>query len=260
MRKRLTVLITLCALMAFALPQSAFLTQWKVASGGAFSPTDISGLITWMDFADTDTLYTTYTGSTTPAVGDPIAAIDNKAVSGQRIENFGTSGNWCIRRDRINSLPSASFEQGIPYGYTLTNDCSSSCTVIYVVEHAANNFFTIWSESANFNYVLAAENGSSSAITFSSLGTPDYYKNGTITSWTTRDNVYDGMTNQVSIITISDVDLGSASGDTLRIGGYYTGTRTAQDSYFGEILIYDKVLTSAEREQVETYLADKWGL
>jgi hypothetical protein len=45
----------------------------------------------------------------------------------------------------------------------------------------------------------------------------------------------------------------------------YTGGPTVQgggwnDGQFAEIIVYDRVLTTEERERVWTYLEDKWGI
>jgi hypothetical protein len=68
--------------------------------------------------------------------------------------------------------------------------------------------------------------------------------------------------NNGALITSSSAALVSATSDTLSIGAFGV-VPNQQQYYYGnvaEIIIYNTVLTSSQRQQVESYLAWKWGL
>lgn len=87
------------------------------------------------------------------------------------------------------------------------------------------------------------------------------------TEWNIIANQRDSTTHNIwnngdwnSRVTQSVVS-SSTTSNPIGIGGWATnGTQAATNMYMAEIIFYDIALTTSNREQIEGYLAHKWGL
>ena len=83
-----------------------------------------------------------------------------------------------------------------------------------------------------------------------------------ITDWQVHSNVADGAASVVArnLDADSTGNAGLNSVSTLRMGANHINGAGALQGPVGAVLIYDRVLTRAEREQLVRYLAPQWGI
>lgn len=213
-----------------------------------FKPTDIGGCSLWLDGADR----TTITGNVT--------SIREKA------NNVSLSVSGTVTATTIGSQSSLSFG-GSGYLFGNVNNILTGTSFVVFRTTAANNgyspFFT-WRDNAGqinfpaFGYVPGG-NLIGPYTTFVGVGTlttsvsiGNSYLTSYSWSGTTTNVGFNGATPT------SGTQPAFASSETLLWiafdnGGYATVN-------IGEILLYNSVLAAPQRQQIESYLAQKWGL
>jgi hypothetical protein len=227
-----------------------------------FTPYQLSGLVLWMDPTDSTTL--TLTGSS-------VSHWRDKSTTGAVFNNL--FGPPSYSTTLINGLPGIDLTNQCGFisasTHTLTN--SLTLAMILVVKSgidAWGSFFT----HGNRDLDIALERNSISAGTSllhfqtandNATGDIAYTIDraelylGTMTTGTSRffERFGGGTTTTVTATNSSTIVTGSK---TIRIGRS-DGNENC-DSFIGEIVYYNRVLTIFERRQLEGYLAWKWGL
>jgi hypothetical protein len=126
----------------------------------------------------------------------------------------------------------------IPVGYATDWNTQTGFSFSSTIELAANGSGSSYSESSNLNTTMY------SIVT--SSNSANVYKNGDSSSVISRSLGLTG--NSIGIL------LGS---------GTNSGINTLSEQfngYIGEVILFTKVLTTSERQQIDAYLALKWGL
>ena len=223
-----------------------------------FKPTDIGGCKAWFDAFDAS--YTT--------TGNTITAWTNK--SGNANATTG-SGTVSINQATLNGKSSVRFPAGTNYLNIGSISYSTSYrNQFFVVTVAASGSFYFY---LNCNDTICGQcySWNDSDIEINKFGTlglrtypTGYFNSTSIVSICTSSGGNTGIfVNGVSQ-TLADNNVGTggfwstgtATGITL--GGQNGFTTGNLDMY--ELLQYDGDLTRAQRQQVESYLAQKWGL
>lgn len=228
-------------------------------SGHPFTPSDIAGLMLWLDASDAATI----TGSSTASVWADKSGNANDATQ-------STGGNQpTISTLAINGLTALSFN-GSSSSMNLTNAIpESGLTVFAVVKNAGTggdqDVVNLW-DSTNYGSVLGA--------TGTQLkwwnGKPGNY-NGVLagTVSTTQAQLFAGTYDDVTgaqVLYLNGTQIGT--GTITPIGWSGPGSigclRGINVQYWNgliaEIVIYNTVLTTLQRQNVETYLRNKWNL
>lgn len=259
-----------------------------LAAGAAEGALVTAGLQVWLDGSDAGTLYTDV-GGTSQVVNtnDPVALWKDKATAtpysvsqgnaAQRPKYItaGQGGRSVVRFDGGDDL--------------LKNTAYNWPAGFEVFAVVMNNTWNVGSENADYDYILAA-NGLSpttsvgllkTGLTFqdwsdhSLLGFAEGYGTGNAPRIAAK---YGALAAGAWVVT--DWRLGSAeaavalNGATLTPDAAVAGANTGADAqlYVGsngagsqlwngdmaEVLVYDHILTSAERTQVTNYLNNKW--
>jgi hypothetical protein len=252
-----------------------------------FQPTDIAGCVVWLDGADQSTL--TLSGSN-------ITAWRDKTVFKNNVNSISaTAPTYNSTDSSVNFVAtSGTFMRG-----TMSQTYSNSVSVFVVASIATQTSpayprLSMIGLSSTANSILIGQQlyvngGNTSVITYLSTNTNPSGQGTNI--MTLISNVTYGtrqlITNVSSYIgrtyTISTLLNGNpqntsvttrtgtftASGGNVStynkysLANYPDAASTGGDSYSGKIfeyLVFNRVLTTAERQQVEGYLANKWGL
>ena len=238
---------------------------WKwgfQATSLAFSPTSISGCALWLDAADSTTF------------------------------SFSSGSNISQWRDKTSSITFTNFT-GTP---TLSNGFRNGNAVVSLSGTSSlNNTTLVWpntnysvfvvayqqSLSANWSRLLNGGGGAVDSYLFLGTfnGTPNYATfTGNGSSWndtgsnTPATSILQSwlvlqMTVGGSTLTpyINGIDQNTKTGTTgaftgLNIGGVYNTNQTSQcfQGFVGEVIVYNSVLSTTQRQQVEEYLMKKW--
>lgn len=217
-----------------------------------FSPTNISDLIAWYDASDTTTI--------TESGGD-VSQWDDKSGNGNHLtqgsstEQPGTGNNTqnglnVLDHDGTEYLQRTTFVGGAlsqPTTVFLAADTSTAASDYYFDSANTSNRQTSFLSGGNdvqmFAGAVLGFSGNPGSGTFDQL---------TFLFDTTSSEFWVNGTSQGT---------GSVGSQTMVGFTEYARFNGAQASIgdVGEIIIYDKELTTTERQQVETYLKDKWG-
>jgi hypothetical protein len=226
-----------------------------------FGPSQLSGLVLWMDPTDSTTL--TLSGSSVTQWRDKSASA----------ATFTTvNANPTYNASLINGLPALDLTNASGFISSTTQNLTSSLSLamVLVVKSGIGgwgSFFTHGGRDLDFamerNSISSgttlqfqtANDNAGANLTFTTDQVALYL--GTMTTGTSRFfSRFGGGTTSTSTGTNS-LTLGTGL-KTIRIGRSDVGENC--NSYIGEVVYFNRVLSTQERQQMEGYLAWKWGL
>ena len=233
--------------------------KWRFTTAN-FKPTSIPGCILWLDPATQGNL--TYSGANVTAIKDS-STLGNNAT---RYNGASYATTATVSGNTILSFPGA----GITYrsAMVLTGSAYTIFTIMSLVSTTGNGSGyqrVINADSAGGLIFVGAFNGDLATFCGSS-GFNDI--NANTPAYTLTGNGIQLVTMYVSGSTLIPYINGTAqttkTGTTgattvLDIGAYQTSSQN-WNGYIGDVIIYNTALTTAQRQQVEGYLAWKWGL
>ena len=229
-----------------------------------FQPIDISGCSLWLDGADASTV--TLSASNVTAWADKSGNGYTGSFSAGRNFTYATNvknGLNCIQTATGQTMTISNFVSNaimsLFHVYMPINHVNGSAFIEQGPDVNGTDGFYFFSQG-NYNFAIR-NNG---AITNSNFGNTSasntwemiecinkdpnasnymsYYSNGTLKSATTATS------NNVTVT------------NTLNINGRNNSNTLSYATYIAEIIFYNVALTTSQRQQVEGYLANKWGL
>ena len=222
----------------------------------AFSPLSIGGCSLWLDAADVSTI----TGTS------PMTARRDK--SGVNTTPTYT-GSPTYRTTSALRLGCVTFN-----GTTSFNSGTDS---LYWSGFSLNQPFTVFvvatkrlSSNPNYSFVVEPSTGSGAVLLFANLqlsmyaGSADQYTNPVLSFVANTTRLYSAVFNGSSSLlayngnATSPLSPGGNSWPGLYLGRDWSGAYDSGD--YGEILFYNSALGTTQRQQIESYLAQKWGL
>ena len=259
-----------------------------VAGGGIqsksisdFDPRTLSGCMLWLDAADTNTLFTDTAATTLAGNGDLVARWNDKANPGK----FVRQDTSTLRPSYVvssNALPALNFtgvggdtvrfnfsDTSTPPMPTGTNPATYFVVVKPNVGAASGGFIITYGPSnaaTSSERYLTLYGGTSNNLARFAVGTGNNVdiSTGNITQTTILTAVYSdficSLTTNGGARGTLNVQAGNPSTGTAfyNIGDYYGGSPFY--GYINEILVFNRALQNDECQQVEGYLAWKWGV
>jgi hypothetical protein len=222
----------------------------------AFSPTQIPGCALWLDAADSSTI----TGTS------PVTQWRDKSVNNYSMTYTGSPtyrNTAALKLGCITFNGTTSFNSGTDTMYWSTFSLSQPFTVFTVCTKRL-------SSNSSYSFVLEPSISSGSVILYSVLqlviyaGSANQYTNPIISFVANSTQIYSAVFNGASSIlafagsATSSLNPGTASWPGLYLGRDWGGTYDSGD--YGEIIFYSGALSTTQRQQVESYLAQKWDL
>jgi hypothetical protein len=214
-----------------------------------FTPKAISGCALWFDAADSSTI--TGTSSVTAWANKGTATGTGSRISGT-FNSTSTTINglpaMAVGAAASMSLPSITFATTGRSIFAIVTVGSTLTRYSYLIsgaEHISPQFYT-WEGSPDIelNY-----SGSNRLVT---VNPTNYFNKTSIVSITS--GIYVNGTSQTLATNNGNIfDPGTSTAMTI-------GDSTTAPYVLGEILVFDGLLTDSQRQQVEGYLAWKWGL
>ena len=252
------------------------LSQQAVASSAAFSPTDLSGLVLWLDANEGITLN-----------GSDVAIWADQSGNGNDASQ-GTAANQPAysATSSIQSLPAVTFNTGGPEWLTVTGstdfDCASGIDIFVVMYYPSAGDAGVLMRNRPLGALgsqdgFSIEHGTTDAwANFLCEMSGSYIINGSpsVTHQDLRpfvqnfrfdfpsvvmevfENGVDQGIGQTSSGTISNM----SQTDDLYIGIAPDESTRPANMTISEILIYNNYLSDANRTSVTDYLLDKWNL
>ena len=229
-------------------------------SNPGFTPTSITGCKVWFDAGDAS-----YTVS-----GTTVTAWTNK--TGNANASTG-SGTVSINQASLNGKSSVRFPAGTNYLNVGSQTYTTSYRNIFFVVTVGASGSKYWYLTAGGGDVIGGhhyswDDGDIEIDRSGTLGLRSYptnfFSSTSVVSMCTSSGANTGIwVNGVSQ-TLANNNVGTGgfwstgTSTTITLGGQSGVTTGTTDMY--ELLQYDGQLTSAQREQLEAYLAQKWGL
>lgn len=262
-----------------------------------FDPRIIPGCVLWLDGADTYTQFQN-TAATTPitATTQSINAWKDKSLSALTFTTTGVGSNVTAPSSAFNSqngLPTVSFQATTFPTATAGQGLITTTNVSRLPSGSASGtYFAVTMATAQYSLpqVFFTYGPTTSAAfttrqfyygdnpTYPGTLHADIYTQGRISDGTDYRNNYSILSNTMTTINNGFDNGASFSGGQFTDGASLTsmnvGTGRASVGYglelstnkwwlngnIAEILVFSNVLTTTERQQVEGYLAWKWGL
>jgi len=239
---------------------SMILNPYRYASGGEFSPLDISDCVLWLDGSDTSTMYDASSGGSLTTNGNDIARWEDK--SGQ--SNHATQGTAAACPHRTDSAEN---------GLTAAGFDGSDDYITFASSVTARTFFVVYERTGGTTFyggfaLAASVNGpwySNQDRLFRAVsanddpmkpsangGTAVYYKDGSSFDASASGSFASG------VFVYSVIGSSAVSFDQTRDRNY--PDRVLVPGNFCEYIAYNAALSTADRESVEDYLGDKWGV
>lgn len=246
----------------------------RPAAPPAFSPSSIANLSLWLDANDTATLFDATEGGSHVIADGAVARWDDKAADNYQVTQATANNRPLLRTSGINGKPAIEFD-GVDDWLQIEQNLignGGDMTVLVAMQidtlHGGTRLILNKGDAATFeNTVWELE-----------AGTPWYgYANG---AWyassgtsplpTSTPMVVGGRTEGfVSTLLMNNSPAGpdsnsadAANDISQHIGICGSGMSGADPlaATIGEILIYERALTSSEMGELHAYLAGKWGV
>lgn len=233
----------------------------------AFSPLDISGLVAWYDFSDITKLWQD-SARTTPvtADGDPIGAADDKSGNAYHALQGTSAAKPTYKTNIANSLSAAYLDGGDFLAKAFGTEIAQPGTMFAVAK------LTAGLENNGVNYIIV--DGSETTkrwIFYKELSTtPDrwglYLGTMAIGATNADANIHyfsayaNGASSQLFVDGASSATGNSGTHNLtgITIGARFDGAAAWWSGHIMESLTYSGALSSANRQSIEAYLADKW--
>ena len=237
----------------------------------AFSPQQISGCILWLDASDASSVTTS--GTTVTAITDKSAratvltspsgfTYPNNTFNGSYPSFYNTSASG--GRLGYNTTYSLGSQNTVFIVGQLTSPSVGNQFFDFIDGYASSSRFFLFSSPNNLNNYVYGTNGSSSgqvngAITTAQMTSPFFWSVAFDTSTTISSTLqYVNGTQLVQSPSTLGAAISSYTG--IIIGQRFTQSSESVVGHICEFIIFNNVLTNAQRQQVESYLAQKWGL
>ena len=250
--------------------------QGYTPSAIAFSPSSISGLQLWLD-ATTGLFDATSGGSPVTTDGATVARWEDQSGSGYHVTQATLASRPVLKTGIRNSKNAIRFDgsdDGLVSAIIADNNLSAmTCFVVaYVAGFGGNNIGRYFDRAARRFWFVDGLSGNLNRVLFGLTGTGHQTANSSISvsNWFLSSLRWDGgtsyLTNVSQRINRTDSTKGvieSFAPPSVANTTYVIGNRTALDRAFNgdfaELIIYNQALTTEQIDNVEGYLAAKWG-
>jgi hypothetical protein len=230
-----------------------------------FLPTQLSGCTLWLDAADTSTL----TGSPITRWRDKSGLANNatatvgptqSSYSGLPVVSFNGSTQFM---DSPNTVPRTAHTLiAVHRPVTITANFQGNTSLFRYQSPGANYIvFPYMNGLTPRGYITSADGTGAGSIDF---GNSTLVENSVTTAFNIIIAVISSGNQQIfkngSLQSSDTENLSGATSDPLTIGRFPAGLSEYYQGDLGEMIVYSGVLNTTQRQQVEGYLAWKWGM
>ena len=245
--------------------------------GGNFNPLSISGLQLWLSSRYASSMLQERSSATTlaSANGDPIGTWHDLSGNGRNVTASSDSTRPTVATSAQNGLPGIKFDG--------TNDFLSVSSNLNLAGSAEATLFIVLkadSTASGDRYHVGTSSGVTNRFAWASGGNRIYPSiggsgsaygqfNDTSNTFLIGSLTYDGTATPKLIGYVNGTNknitiVGSLTATIDSFSTFYIGKRETASSESSaticEILAYSKILSTAQRKQVERYLGSIWGI
>lgn len=257
MIKRLILLTAYFAMCGFGGVYLGTNSIDTVLQGDQFKPTDISGLALWLDASDTSTLWDSPVGGSLSVNGGAVGRWEDKSGNNNHATN-GVIADMPKRSDNARNGKTGILFDTTDFYHMYKTASIGTLSTVFIVQNSKSraNYAPLVAIPGAGTYLVSAESGGSGTTINANVGTPLMYWSGILQGVVTRNMVYLNGLNKAVIYSLTSVNF--TAWPSIYISGWGAYFNYSGDMY--DILIYNRVLTTSERQQVEKYLSAKWAI
>lgn len=220
-----------------------------------FAPVDISGCVLWIDAAD---------ASTVTLSGNNITQLQDKSSNAYV---FATASGFTYNVTKFNGTYPSFYSPTSTAGYSLGSNASFTLNQPFTAFAVGGNLITpasggyFWDSTSNANRAALLSFSPGRPTMFAGVELFSVNSNSftgalilTCQYNSTSSSIFENGSN-----TSSNTNVGTQNAVSLRLGAAWSST-TNWNGHICEILFFNRLMSTAERQQVEGYLANKWGL
>lgn len=230
------------------------------APAPAFSPASLTNLSLWLDAADP-------AGSgSVPSNGTTLTTWTDKSGNSRNLGVGSGTTSWNMNSVRLNSsyMSVTSSVDLANFSFFIVS-MSPTATFNQAVFGARPNTSPVYNSTDGFAFYM---DGNTNSTRF--YGTPDKYYAESITTSSPFLSVFTGASNGVLGVWLNGTSRGevimatrTTTAQGFAVGAEWGGSsysNIASSAHIYEIVVYNTTLTTLQRQQIEGYLAWKWGL
>lgn len=210
-----------------------------------WTPAAISTAL-WLDAADSDTI---------TLVSGKVSQLADKSGNSKHATQSSSSARPVVSTLNNNSV--LQFDGSDDY-MQIAYSAAPSVTIFYVQNTSDSSYILLTNADGATGFGLVAENGSSATTIISNFGTPSIFCDGSPISWTTRDNVHDGLSGATRMVCCNNANL--STWVNTRLSGYTLSTERLFAGKIAEVIFVTGAISNGVQQKAEGYLAHKWGL
>ncbi len=239
-----------------------------------FSPSSIANCVQWLDAADIGTLFQNSAGTTpVTAAGQSVAFWRDKSGNNNNVFQFSTIPVPTYSNVLIGNQPGLDFTNSSHLrSANFQNSSNLTTFVVGMVRNTITGWGVFWGHftTGDHDNFISMRNTSGQAVinwhtaNDNSIMQMAYVLNSPVIYYgimSNRFNTFFSQTTNVGTATVSGNVGGTiSSGSMPTFVGQSRIQSEAIRSYISEIIYYQRVLTTFEQQQVQGYLAWKYGL
>ncbi len=232
-----------------------------------FSPSQITSLATWLDATDTSTLYSDSNGSTLiTGNGSSVRYWRDKSTNANNMRVSAAPAAPTFQTGSFNGLPALSFNTAYFNAVTLSKVSAQTNSVfVFYRTLPGNTAPIVYGVSPGNNeigmyptyYFVRHGNGTDNGVGPTDTNQPTI---GEILSSDSSLLYFNNFTNISPVSPVLGTPGNIFYSTYFNVGTYQSGVGYNPQFSIGEVIIYNKFLSTTERQQVEGYMAWKWGL
>jgi len=223
-------------------------------SAGYFVPSDVSNLVAWYDASDSSTITLS---------GDDVTEVANKVSGGPTLYVYGSAPHIDSAALNGKDVFDLDVADGFHTNGVLTN--SGTTTIFFVMDMENDSQAVLFTDDSH-EYAGVFQSGESNKVIDSNAGTPLYHVNGGSgltggndeTDSITRGTMYNTISNNTGFNIVGGIGYDFGTWGDFKIAGYTSPWQL--QGRLAEMLVFEKNLTTDERQKVEGFLAHKWDL
>lgn len=229
---------------------------------GAFSPLDVAGLQTWIDFSDVTTLFTD-SAKTTPVINDGniIGAAEDKSGNGNDVLQAGADGlkpTYQVNEqnslsvsqyDGVNDFLRATFTLNQPLTYYIVFAQITWVANRRIIDGSAAQAM-IFQSAISPNVKAQAGGAATDEVTFA------------LTTFGIARAVYNGATSTLRMNNdppTTDKNIGANNPGGITLGASTAGG-AAGNVNIGELLVYNSAISGGNDTNILSFLNSKWAI
>lgn len=217
----------------------------------SFDPLSIAGCKVWLDAADVATI--TKDGS------NFVSQWNDKSGEANHVAQ-GTGAYQPLYVSATNSIDFDGTDDDLYRATYVNGALSQPNTIFYVGTIPTANSVVVYDGGTNTTRHLFYSSGGSKYTIYAGANVGTVAVNGAKAQFTCHFNTSSSSIRRNKSSVESSLNPSTQTMNGIELGGFSGNHTGISDTHINEILVYNGTLASGDRDDIEDYLATKWGL